>query len=61
MNTAWVMIAVVLLLLAVEAYSFRSKEDSWAPITHVMRMLPKWAVGLIMFITGVFFGHFYWS
>ena len=61
MNTAWVLISVALVLLAVEIVSLRKEDDAWWTITATMRKLPKWAVGLVMFFVGVVFGHMYWG
>ncbi len=60
MNTVWVRVSVVVVLLLVELVSLRKKDDAWWTITATMRKLPKWAVFLFGFTVGLLVGHFYW-
>lgn len=61
MNTVWVIVSVIIVLLIAEAVSLRRKDDAWWTITFIMRKLPKWVVFLFGFTVGLLVGHFYWQ
>jgi uncharacterized membrane protein YbhN (UPF0104 family) len=61
MKTAVALLVAAVAILVLEVVALRDPEDDWPTITAVMRTLPRWAVGLLMFASGVLFGHFWWQ
>lgn len=61
MNTVWVVVSVVLVLLIVEFVALRRPDDNWWTITRIFRMLPQWAVFLFGLGIGFITGHFWWN